>query len=189
MNVRQQLYKKHRFEGMSKYAAARKAGYSHAYATQAINIEKRINMPALIEMAGLTDSYLVNYIKEAMKAMKLQACDIYIKECDDGSYQINKNSNDFVEIADWHARHKFLNTLLELAEKKKVPSLVDLSTHTHFQFEYGTVKEDKVRASQSPDGSLGKPSALEGLGGRAKVRENLAGGSYANEEGAGPTKG
>lgn len=118
MNVRQQLYKKHRLEGMSKYAAARKAGYSHSYAIQAKSIENRINIEQYAEMAGLTDKKLIDYIVERLQAQKVISADIFIRD-ENGKLTVNKNSNDWIEYPDYHAQHKFLETFLKVIGKIK----------------------------------------------------------------------
>ena len=46
MNIRQQKYKQNLLLGMSKYSAARAAGYAHNYATQAKRIDDKIVITA-----------------------------------------------------------------------------------------------------------------------------------------------
>lgn len=83
---------------------------------------------------------------------------------------------------------------LEMIDRLKIEidgdkPLIDQSVHTHFQFEYGVVNEDKVRASQSSDAGVGIPSEVEGFGGRPEVRENLTGSSYLDKKGIEPAEG
>lgn len=135
MNVRQQLYKKYRLEGYSKYTSARKAGYSHNTAIAAKrNIEKRINMDYWLEQEGLTDRALAKHIFDGLGAMRFQACDIYIKKDENGKWILNENSNDFVEIEDWANRHKYLETALRILNKLKGDVAIDQSQHTHTTF-------------------------------------------------------
>ena len=164
MNTRQQLYKKYRLEGMSKYASARKAGYSHSYAIQAKNIEKRINMPHLIEMAGLSDNKLVEYIVKRLEATKVISADVFIKD-EDGKLTVNKNSNDWIEVPDYHAQHKFLNTILELAEKIKKSPTFDLSKHTHITKVELKISDDTTTPLTQESGNrLSKQGEIQGTG-------------------------
>jgi len=133
MNVRQQFYKKYRLEGMSKYAAARKAGYSHSYATQAKNIEKRMNMADLLEMEGLTDKALSQHAREGLNAVKIQGCDIYVYQDKDGKWKVNESKNEFIEAPDWNVRHKYLDTILKLKNKLNDKLLIDQSKHQNFE--------------------------------------------------------
>ena len=121
MNVRQQLYKKFLVQGMSKYAAARSAGYSHSMAIQAKNIEKRINMPEWLEMEGLTDKALANHAKQGLEAMKTISA---IGDADG-------KSTDFVDVPDWQVRHKYFETILKLRNKLKPEGYIDQSKHFH----------------------------------------------------------
>jgi len=109
-----------RLKGMSQYNAARAAGYCHYTATKACRIEKGVNgsiMQAL-EQAGFTDKFISEYIHEALKATRFQSCDVYVQN-ENGQYKINENSNDFIEVPDWNARHKFFDTMLKLQGKIK----------------------------------------------------------------------
>lgn len=65
MNVRQQLYKKYRLEGMNGYKSAIAAGYAHNTAIAVYrNIEKRINFPDLMVKHGLDDASLLKVVKD-----------------------------------------------------------------------------------------------------------------------------
>lgn len=121
MNVRQILYKKNLFIGMSKYAAARAAGYSHATAINAtVNIEKRCGMSTELEMAGLTDKALAAHAANGMEAKKTISA---IGDADGAT-------TDFVEVEDWPTRFKYFDRILDLRGHKKEP-LIDQSNHTH----------------------------------------------------------
>ena len=116
MNVRQQLYKKYRIQkGMSKYAAARKAGYSHNTAICAKqNIENRLNMDHLLEMEGLTDEALAEHARQGMNAVK-----------------VHGTSDDFIEIPDWANRFKYFERVMKIRGHIKDEPLVDNSQHRH----------------------------------------------------------
>lgn len=106
---------------MNRYNAAIAAGYSVSMAkshTKMLEAKVERDLRDVFEQKGLTDNALVEYALEALKAVKLQTCDIYVKD-DNGKLQINKNSNDFIEIPDWHARHKFFATIMELTGRIK----------------------------------------------------------------------
>ncbi len=122
LNTRQQLYKKHRIEGYSKYTSARKAGYSHAYATQAKKIENGINMDYFLEKAGLTDTFLADYIYKGLDAMKVISANIIYGDAD-------SKTNDFIEVPDWPSRHKFLETVLKLQHKIIDKPIIQQSIH------------------------------------------------------------
>ena len=140
MNIRLQKYKKNRLLGMNQVNAAIAAGYSEKYAKQACRIERlvKVSLANAFERAGFTDKAIVVYAQEGMKAMKLQSCNIYISKPNPESIDadkliINKNSNDFVEVEDWTARHKFFETSLKLIDKlrEKVEHSGAIE-HTHF---------------------------------------------------------
>lgn len=133
MNTRQQLYKKHRLEGMSKYAAALKAGYAHNTALQAKNIEKYIKVPleTLAEMAGFGDKALIKYCVDRLNAMKPIAADVMIRE-ENGKLKVQKNSNDWIDYPDYQAQHKFFTTLLELIGKRKTGASVNVGIRNEF---------------------------------------------------------
>ncbi len=164
MNVRQQLYKKYRLEGCSKYTSARKAGYSHAYASQAKRIEKHIDMNYWLEKEGLTDTALAKHAEEGLRAEKLQSLAFKV-----------------VSAPEWSARHKYFDTILKLRGKLSDKPIIDLSKH--FSFEYKELDENTIRATQSTNESLALPSTLEGSRSRTQVRKDLIGNTRVVEEG------
>ncbi len=97
-NRRQLEYRLNRIKGMNQYNAARAAGYSENYARDhSDRVEKavKVGIGDIFEQAGLTDKFLAEYLMQALNATRLY-------------------SRDFVEVADWIARHKFLETILRL---------------------------------------------------------------------------
>lgn len=118
MNVRQQKYKKNILTGMSKYAAARAAGYSHSMATQAKNIEKRIDMQTELEMAGLTDRALAQHAAEGLKAQR--SVSLLMQEGD-------HVWRDVFKEPDWNARSRYLNAILILRGDKKSDNDVNVN--------------------------------------------------------------
>ena len=123
--------------------AARAAGYSENYAKQACRVEKlvKVSLADEFERAGLTDKAIIAHALAGLQALKLQSCNIYISKpnpesIDADKLVINKNSNDFVEVEDWNARHKYFETILRLINKLTNQPLIDLSKHTHFTHIY-----------------------------------------------------
>lgn len=132
MNARHQLYKKYRLQGMSKYAAARKAGYSHNTAVAAKqNIEKRLgpDFTTALEMAGLTDKALADHAAEGLAAMK-KVSTYY--ESEGGPDEKDESGYEVSEVPDWQNRHKYFESICKLRGKIKDTPLIDNSTHTHF---------------------------------------------------------
>lgn len=120
-DIRLQKYKKNRIAGMNRYNAARAAGYSESYADKcAKKLEAQIetDLRNAFERRGWTDKAIVEYAMEALQAMRLQACDVIVRK-EDGKLVPNENSNDFIEIPDWNARHKFFATIMELTSRIK----------------------------------------------------------------------
>jgi hypothetical protein len=115
MNVRRQLYKKYRLEGFSGYAAARKAGYSHNTAKNALeNLEKRgkgETFDQFLEIAGLTDDTLAKHALEGSQAERVIAV-----ESDDRD-PMGKKVYVNVTVPDWATRHKYFETILKLRGK------------------------------------------------------------------------
>lgn len=163
MNIRLQKYKKNRIAGMNIVNAARAAGYSESFSKgKACRLEKsvKVSMADAFERAGFTDKAVVEYALEGMKALKLQSCNIYISKpsaesIDAEKLVINKNSNDFVEVEDWNARHKFFETFLKMTDKLKTDPLIDASTHHHLTNIY--------LPEQSPEGIKKIESRKNGL--------------------------
>lgn len=142
INARQQLYKKNRLEGMSQYAAARKAGYSHATAINAHKIEKRCDFGAVLEMAGLTDKALAVHAAEGLAATKKVSL-YYESEANDDSGYTHE------EVPDWQSRHKYFESICKLRGKIKETPLIDQSTHTHFTVVMDGTKSDGQADSEA----------------------------------------
>lgn len=114
---RLQLYKKNRLAGMNRYNAARAAGYSHSYAMgkgRKLEAQVEKDLRNEFQRQGLTDKAIVGFALTGMQATKMQSCDVYIKT-EDGKLVPNENSNDFIEVPDWNARHKFFDTVMQLS--------------------------------------------------------------------------
>jgi hypothetical protein len=125
MTNRQILYRKNRIDGMSKKAAALKAGYSFTYATrQGKKLDRVVNMDEWLQQAGLTDKALSLHAQEGLSATKAVSAVIVGKDA-------NERTDDFIDVPDWGARHKYFETILKLRGKLKTDPLVDQSQHTH----------------------------------------------------------
>lgn len=125
MSIRQRLYRKYRIEGMNKKAAALKAGYSYSTATtDTKKLDKNVNMDEWLQQAGLTDKALSVHAREGLEATKVVSAIIVGKDADE-------KTNDFIDVPDWSARHKYFETVCKLRGKLKNDPLVDLSKHEH----------------------------------------------------------
>jgi hypothetical protein len=108
MNTRQQLYKKYRLEGYSKYAAAIKAGYSKTTAGhKGKQLDKVVNMQHWLELQGLTDKALAEHAFQGLNATKVVSANIIYGDADE-------KTNDFIEVPDWSTRHRYFETILKV---------------------------------------------------------------------------
>lgn len=105
--------------GMNMFNAAIAAGYSPNTAKNAGVKFKKIEKGGIsdaLERAGLTDAVMTSELARiALGSTKLHSCDIYIQKQADGTYKINENSNDLIELSDDQVRIK----AIELASKLK----------------------------------------------------------------------
>ena len=107
-------------------ASALKAGYKHREAGLKMISNGIIQglFQELLEREGITDAKIAQCILEGLNATKLQVCDIYVQEEDESGKMkvtLNKNSNDFIEVPDHHARDKFLGRAIKLLQKEPAP--------------------------------------------------------------------
>lgn len=124
MNTRRQKYKRNRLKGMVPLNAAIAAGYSVSTArAKAYRIERseKVGLDIEFEKQGLTDNKLVEHALLGLKANRMQSCDVYIGE--DG--KLNENSNDFIEVADWNARHRYFHSICQMTNKIQSGSVVN----------------------------------------------------------------
>lgn len=116
MNVRMQLYKKHRLAGMSAYRAAITAGYAHNTAIHASkNLEKRRSFKDFLTQNGIDDDKIVEVLKDGLNATKKVS--IYYEK--DAEGESKETGYEVDEVPDHPTRHKFLDTALELRGDKK----------------------------------------------------------------------
>src|SRR3990167_1782040 len=84
------------------------------------SVRNQIHKPAvqktiinLLNKAGATDNKIAAKLVALMNAKKFQSCDVYVKEGKDGKYEINENSNDFIEVDDNQAQLKAVELVLK----------------------------------------------------------------------------
>lgn len=144
MNVRHQLYKKYRIEGYSKYTAARKAGYSHNTAIHVkTNIENRLNMDYCLEKAGLTDTALAKHAEKGLKAERKIVFNEKLKN-----------------VADWGARHRYLDTILKLRGKLLNGHSIHVNIENHQHYTKIEVKDLENKSDRDiTDIILGRANA------------------------------
>ncbi len=161
MNVRQQLYKKFRIDGCSKYSAARKAGYSHNSAIAAgRNIEKRINMDQCLELVGLTDRALAKHAVDGMAANKVVSAVIVGKDATD-------KTDDFIDVPDWGVRHRYFDTILKLRGKLKNGHSIEVKVDNSQHFTRIEIKDLEDKSDRDlTDLILGRVNAgaIKGIG-------------------------
>lgn len=134
LSVRQQRYKQNRLMGMSKYAAARAAGYSHGTATQVKTaIEKHIDMTTAFEMAGLTDKALAEHAAQGMRATKT----------------VPLGEGESTEVDDWGARHKYFESVLKVRGDLRPQEVTKNENHLHLTFQQLTKEVASARAERS----------------------------------------
>lgn len=121
-NIRLQKYKKNRIEGMSKYNAARAAGYSESTAlARGKDLDKQAKISDVLERAGLTDKHLSKKLIELIEATDV----VEVTMPDGHSEKIGNKPN-------WSARSKGLEMAFKLKDMLKDKELsVDNSTHLH----------------------------------------------------------
>lgn len=108
MNEKLRKYKQNRLRGMSRYNAARAAGYSESKARYGTgSLEKKedqsLNLRNTFEQAGFTDKAIVDFTLRGMEAVK---------------FSFDKFGNAY-PAEDWSMRHRFFETALRLTGKLK----------------------------------------------------------------------
>lgn len=146
LTMKQQLYKKYRLEGMCKAAAALAAGYSHATAYHHTSkIEAGVKLAHFIESRGLHDRAIAQHVHDGLMATKIIGYLHTYKKDEDGRVEkISPDevvSNEFIEVPDWSARHKYLETILEVMGKTSKAPIVE--QHNHFVFFNDIVKKSR----------------------------------------------
>jgi hypothetical protein len=126
MNIRQYRYKENRLKGMNSENAAIAAGYSRSTArAKAYRIERsaRVGIADAFEQAGLTDKFLAEHAKQGLNATKTVSAVIVGAEATD-------KTDDFIDVPDWQARHKYFDTILKVGGK--IVNKVDVSGNITF---------------------------------------------------------
>lgn len=107
LTMKQRKFIKHFFETGNGTQSARLSGYSgndNALGARANYLLSNNKISRAIERlkekAGLSDDKLLDKHKQLLEAKRLHACDVHIKKGESGKYEINENSNDFIEVED-----------------------------------------------------------------------------------------
>jgi len=113
LSIRQRRFIKFYLESGNASAAALKAGYKDRQRGYEL-VLKLVNLglfQELLEQNGLTDDALVKVLHEGLQATKVVG---YLNQKIDGTQKV---SDEFVEIPDYHCRHRYLETALKLKNK------------------------------------------------------------------------
>ena len=116
LNIRERKFVKSIIEGKSAAQAMRDAGYSERMAKSCASeklVKTSETIQQLMEKKGLTDDYLLQGLLEGTKATKNISC-IVIAPNGEGQKDANSMTRDFVEVADFPTRHKYLETGFKL---------------------------------------------------------------------------
>lgn len=106
--------------------AAIAAKYSLSYAkARAYKIEQSVNvgMADAFERAGLTDKAIVEHGIRGLAANKVISANIIYGDADE-------KTNDFIDVPDWNARHKYYDTILRLTNRLKDSAGVNVEVKT-----------------------------------------------------------
>lgn len=110
LNLKQRKFIKFYLESGNASAAALKAGYKYRQRGWEL-VSKLVNsglFQELLEQNGLSDNKLIKVLKEGLQATKVIG---YLNQKTNGTQKV---SDEFVEIPDYHCRHKYLETALKL---------------------------------------------------------------------------
>ena len=113
-------------KGLPVPEAARQAGYSEA-TIRGNDVNETLEKPRvqsafqkILEKAGITDEKLGQAISDGLDAYKVISANIIrnapssIADDKDGMKDADESTKDFVEVPDFMARHKFVDTVLKL---------------------------------------------------------------------------
>ena len=96
---------------------AKKRGVTRSAISQQLKrpyVQKQIAL--LLDKNGVTDKFIVQNIKEGMKADKVISAYVHVSKSspDVDNLEANEKTTDFVDVPDWANRHKFTETALKL---------------------------------------------------------------------------
>jgi hypothetical protein len=116
LSIKQRKFLKNLAEGCTQKDAAIKAGYSKrsAKAIATENLTKpslRTPFLQMLESKGINDARLADSIAAGLDATKVISCNVIAAE---GMADANGMTKDFVDVPDFMARHKFVDTCLKL---------------------------------------------------------------------------
>lgn len=75
---------------------------------------KKLDFSEFLEEAGITDNLLQKKILEGLDATRTVSAKIINSK---GSQEANSQTDDFIDVPDFIARHKYLETVLKLKQK------------------------------------------------------------------------
>lgn len=117
-------------KGLTVPEAARKAGYAEA-TIQGNDVNETLEKPRvrtafqkILEDEGISDPLIAKTIREGLEANKVISATIIknakspVADDQDGMKDADESSKDFVEVPDWMARHKFVETSTALKGHK-----------------------------------------------------------------------
>lgn len=101
---KQKAYIKNRALGLGKYESAIQAGYASGQVSTVVEKSKDVQetMAQIFNRLGVDDEFLAKKIREGMDAKKLWG-----------------TGDNYVEVEDWDARHKYISTAIDLKGLKK----------------------------------------------------------------------
>lgn len=106
--------------GMPTAQAAKKAGYKSPYTSAAANVDscREAFTQAFIEK-GYSIPDIVDDILKGKEANKVISANIVLTKSDDPSVKAqlaHAKTMDFIDVPDWNARHKFIDTAIKLQD-------------------------------------------------------------------------
>lgn len=80
-------------------------------------IRKKTDVNDMMNALGLTTDFLMERVKRGADAMRVISANIVVTKSDDPTVEdqeAHSRTKDFIEVPDEHARHKYIQTALEL---------------------------------------------------------------------------
>lgn len=120
LNLRRRKFIKHYIETGNQTEAARRAGYKHPVSMGSWLMsldEMKSAFRMLMDAAGVTDAKLIEVGKGGLEANKVISANIVQIKSDDPTVEekeAHTKTQDFIEVPDWNARHKFWKTFCQM---------------------------------------------------------------------------
>ena len=149
LSLRERKFIKYLSQGHTQKDAALKAGYSakHIESFASHKIKETQVAKAFTQILidqGVTDEKLGIIISQGIEANKVISCNVIVEE---GMKDANSMTKDFIDVPDWIARHKFVDTALKLsskypAEKKEITGANGMPIEHLFVVEFVNGEKD-----------------------------------------------